>query len=236
MQNFDSKEPQVATRKNLQAARRLFFSQSQASLSTLSARKSGFPFGSVVNYYFDQEGQPLILISGIAQHSSNIMAKPNLSLLIQPPLATHSDPQSSPRLSIFAKATSDAEEQGLAYFRLFPQGKEWHSLNFRFFQLELFEAQYIGGPGQVAWLKGQDLLPKRICNEIAEEKFLSLISFRTQRAIARLLNAHEEIIPVGVDADGLDFRSINQKLRLHFSKRVNNLEEAREEIMALALG
>jgi putative heme iron utilization protein len=38
------------------------------SLSTLSRRQSGFPFGSVMPYGLDDHGRPIFLISTMAMH------------------------------------------------------------------------------------------------------------------------------------------------------------------------
>jgi putative heme iron utilization protein len=49
-------------------------------LSTISLDVPGYPFGSLTPYCFDENGQPIVYISLIAQHTRNIMADPRLSL------------------------------------------------------------------------------------------------------------------------------------------------------------
>ena len=44
------------------------------SLSTLSRKQPGFPFGSVMHYGLDDRGRPIILISTMAMHTQNLQS------------------------------------------------------------------------------------------------------------------------------------------------------------------
>jgi putative heme iron utilization protein len=70
-------------------------------LSTLSAKFPGFPFGSVAPFVLDHSGQPIILISTIAEHTHNIIANPNVSLLV---FAGDEDLQANARLTLIGQA------------------------------------------------------------------------------------------------------------------------------------
>src|ERR1700758_4579788 len=52
------------------------------SLSTLSRKQPGFPFGSVMPYGLDQRGRPIFLISTMAMHTQNLQADARASLLV----------------------------------------------------------------------------------------------------------------------------------------------------------
>src|ERR1700691_4713840 len=52
------------------------------SLSTLSGKQPGFPFGSVMPYGLDGRGRPIFLISTMAMHTQNLQADSRASLLI----------------------------------------------------------------------------------------------------------------------------------------------------------
>jgi putative heme iron utilization protein len=52
------------------------------TLSTLSRRHPGHPFGSVMPYAPDERGLPLLLISSMAMHTQNLEADPRASLLL----------------------------------------------------------------------------------------------------------------------------------------------------------
>src|ERR1700749_143108 len=61
------------------------------SLSTLSRKQPGFPFGSVMTYALDERGRPIFLISTMAMHTPNLMKDPRASLL-----ATQTDGSDDP--------------------------------------------------------------------------------------------------------------------------------------------
>ena len=63
-------------------ARKLLLGEYHGILSTHSQDVPGYPFGSVMPYCLDADGQPIILISRIAQHTKNVEADPRVSLII----------------------------------------------------------------------------------------------------------------------------------------------------------
>ena len=62
-------EPTFAER-----ARTLLYRSRIGSLSTLSRKHPGFPFGSVMPYGLDDHGRPIFLISTMAMHTQNLQA------------------------------------------------------------------------------------------------------------------------------------------------------------------
>src|SRR5580704_17159185 len=70
-------EPSFAER-----ARTLMYLGRIGSLSTLSRKQPGFPFGSVMPYGLDDRGRPIFLISTMAMHTQNLQADPRASLLV----------------------------------------------------------------------------------------------------------------------------------------------------------
>src|SRR3981081_248138 len=70
-------EPTFAER-----ARTLMYLGRIGSLSTVSRKQPGFPFGSVMPYGLDQRGRPIFLISTMAMHTQNLHADPRASLLV----------------------------------------------------------------------------------------------------------------------------------------------------------
>src|SRR5450755_3999771 len=70
-------EPSFAER-----ARTLMHSGRIGSLSTLSRKQPGFPFGSLMPYGLDGQGRPIFLISTMAMHTQNLEADPRASLFL----------------------------------------------------------------------------------------------------------------------------------------------------------
>ena len=78
----DDGRPPVPEPSYAERARTLAYLGRIGSLSTLSRKQSGFPFGSVMPYALDSHGRPLFLISTMAMHTQNLASEPRASLLI----------------------------------------------------------------------------------------------------------------------------------------------------------
>lgn len=64
----------------LKTVRALLKNEGEASLATLDGE--GFPFASLVTFAMDDDQRPLLLLSGLAQHTTNLDADTRASLLI----------------------------------------------------------------------------------------------------------------------------------------------------------
>jgi heme oxygenase (biliverdin-IX-beta and delta-forming) len=76
-----SNEPAVSEPTFAERARTLLYLGRIGTLSTLSRKQQGFPFGSVMPYGLDEDGHPVFLISTMAMHTQNLQADPRSSLL-----------------------------------------------------------------------------------------------------------------------------------------------------------
>src|SRR5271165_3719820 len=79
---FASDQPQAPEPSFSEGARTLVYLGRIGSLSTVSRKQPGFPFGSVMPYGLDEHGRPIFLISTMAMHTQNLKADPRASLLI----------------------------------------------------------------------------------------------------------------------------------------------------------
>src|SRR5438094_7928338 len=75
-------QPAVPEPAFAERARTLMYLGRIGSLSTLSRKQPGFPFGSVMPYGLDGHGRPIFLISTIAMHTQNLQADAGASLLV----------------------------------------------------------------------------------------------------------------------------------------------------------
>src|SRR5258708_28419575 len=75
-------QPTVPEPSFSERARTLVYLGRIGSLSTLSRKQPGFPFGSVMPYGLDARGRPIFLISSMAMHTQNLQADPRASLLV----------------------------------------------------------------------------------------------------------------------------------------------------------
>ena len=144
-------EPSFAER-----ARTLLHLGLVGSLSTLSRKRPGFPFGSLMPFALDGEGRPLFLISTMAMHTQNLQQDPRASLLVTQAEAG-GDPLGAARVTVVGNALVLAGDQagearGL-YLERHPNSKYWVDFDdFSFFRMEVVDVYYVGGFGVMGWV------------------------------------------------------------------------------------
>src|SRR5580692_7841460 len=74
--------PQLPEPSHAERTRTLISLASVATLSTLSKKHAGFPFGSLMPFALDPAGRPIFLISNMAMHTQNLKADPRGSLFV----------------------------------------------------------------------------------------------------------------------------------------------------------
>jgi heme iron utilization protein len=148
-------EPTYAER-----ARTLLHLGRVGSLSTLSRKRPGFPFGSLMPYALDGAGRPLFLISTMAMHTQNLQQDARASLLVTQPEA-EGDPLGAARVTVVGTAaTLPAPElagaRGL-YLQRHPNSKYWVDFDdFSFFRMDVVDVYYVGGFGVMGWVAAQE--------------------------------------------------------------------------------
>jgi putative heme iron utilization protein len=143
------------------ALRALLEAERHAVLATLSAHRAGWPFASVTPYALTPEGEPLLLLSDLAEHTRNVRSDARASLLIQDS-ASLEDPQAGARVTLIgqvepvpAEAEPTARER---YVGRHPQAVEYLAMaDFHLFMLRVAEARFISGFGDMGWLQANQL-------------------------------------------------------------------------------
>src|SRR5271157_503870 len=108
-------QPAVPEPSFAERARTLMHVGRIGSLSTLSRKQPGFPFGSLMPYALDGQGRPVFLISTRAMHTQNLQADPRASLFVTEPEAS-GDPLGSSRVTLIG-SVSRIPESDLATSR-----------------------------------------------------------------------------------------------------------------------
>jgi len=107
-----------------------------------------------------EAGEPLVLVSHLAQHTKNLVADGRASLLVQ--AATDGDPQQAARASVIGKARRlEGPEEAAARARwlaVHPGAAQYFDLAFQLWALAPVEARYVGGFGAAAWVSGSELV------------------------------------------------------------------------------
>lgn len=154
--------PGQARSERADAIRRLLFEARHGVLSTIGTRPAGFPYGSLVPFAQASHGEPLLLLSGLAQHTRNLRSDPRTCLLVAAPGAPGDDPQQAPRVSLIGTALeiggAEAEDGRARFLQRHPRAGALLSLDFTLWRLGVTEARYVGGFAQAAWVPGAELL------------------------------------------------------------------------------
>src|ERR1700724_2554743 len=123
-----SDQPVVAEPSFAERARTLLHLTRVGSISTLSRKQPGFPFGSVMPYGLDEQGRPIFLISTMAMHTQNLNADARASLLVTQD-DTAGDPLGASRVTLIGNVRPIPElEVGAArklYLARYANSKYW---------------------------------------------------------------------------------------------------------------
>jgi hypothetical protein len=130
------------------------------SLSTLSRKQPGFPFGSVMPYGLADHGRPLFLISTMAMHTQNLLANSHASLLVAQE-ASDGDPLGASRVSLIGNVSPVPEADRLQarelYLQRHPNSKYWVDFeDFSFHRMEIVDVYYVGGFGVMGWVSASE--------------------------------------------------------------------------------
>src|SRR5271166_5636334 len=161
-------EPSFAER-----ARTLVHSGRICSLSTLSRKQPGFPFGSLMPYALDGQGRPVFLISTMAVHTQNLQADARASLFVTDPGAS-GDPLGSSRVTLIGNVVRIPESELAAartvYLTGYPDSKYWVDFDdFFFYRMDVLDVYYVGGFGVMGWVAASDYSQAQ-SDPLAEQK------------------------------------------------------------------
>jgi len=155
-----SNHPAIPEPTFAERARTLMHLGRNGSLSTLSRKQQGFPFGSVMPYGLDDRGRPIFLISTMAMHTQNVQADPRASLLMTQP-DTGGDPLGASRVTLIGNVLpvpdTDVAEARKLYLERYVNSKYWVDFeDFSFYRMDVVDVYYVGGFGVMGWVSAAD--------------------------------------------------------------------------------
>ncbi len=246
-----SSQPAVAEPTFAERARTLLHLGRIGSLSTLSRKLQGFPFGSVMPYGLDENGHPVFLISTMAMHTQNLQADPRSSLLVTQPDAS-GDPLGASRVTLMGNALPipkpEVAEARSLYLIRYPNSKHWVDFeDFSFYRMDVMDVYYVGGFGVMGWVPAPEYYEGQP-DPLADTASAIIQHMNTDHADALKLLARafagiepEEAAMTSVDRLGFHVRLKTpdgmRGARIGFSREVGSAEEARNvliEMVALA--
>lgn len=228
-------------------ARTLVHRGRTGTLSTLSRRHPGHPFGSVMPYAPDSMGRPLLLISSMAVHTHNLSADSRASLLIPEP-GWAGDPLAAARVTLLGSVdrlpAAEVPTARSSYLERHPSAAHWVDFDdFGFHRLEPADVYYVGGFGVMDWVATLDYRSARP-DPLADSAPSILEHMNRDHADALLLLARvlgkapaDAATMTAVDRLGFRLRVRSgdrlQGLRLAFPREVWSAESARSALIEM---
>ena len=240
-------EPLVPALSYAERARTLVYLGRIGSLSTLSRKQPGWPFGSVMPYGLDQLGRPSFLISTMAMHTQNILCDSRASLLVTHP-DVGGDPLGAARVTLMGKTSRVPEEQVKEvrdlYLARYENAKYWVDFNdFAFYRMEVIDVYYVGGFGVMGWVTA-DEYARAEADPLADTASEIIQHMNAEHADALVLLAlgfagveAEEATMTSVDRLGFHLRMKTtarvHAVRIPFTREVRNSQETRTVLIEM---
>ena len=235
-------EPTFAER-----AHTLMYLGRMGSLSTLSRKQPGFPFGSVMPYGLDEHGRPNFLISTMAMHTQNLQVDPHASLLVTQQ-DTEDEPLGASRVTLLGNVLPvpkpELAEARKLYFGRHANSKYWADFeDFSFYRMDVVDVYYVGGFGVMGWVSASDYdrsQPDPLADSIAE--IIQHMNADHKDALILLARTFaylesEEATMTAVDRLGFHVRLKTQEgmrgARIAFLQEVSNPAETRKVLVEM---
>ena len=235
-------EPTFAER-----ARTLVYLGRMGSLSTLSRKQPGFPFGSVMPYGLDDHGRPIFLISTMAMHTQNLQADPHASLLVTQP-DTEGEPLGASRVTLLGNVLPvpkpELAEARKRYLERHANSKFWVDFeDFSFYRMDVVDVYYVGGFGVMGWVSSSDYddsQPDPLADSMAE--IIQHMNTDHQDALVTLARTFAHIDSMEATMTTVDRLGFHVRLktpdgvrgaRIAFLQEVRNATETRRVLVEM---
>ena len=159
-------------------------------LATQSTQLPGYPFVSILPFILDERHRPVFHISGLAEHTKNLMADRRASFLVASP--DGHNVLTGARLTLVGDVQRFVASQELVarYLRYQPDAKQYLDLgDFAFFRLMPKRARYVAGFGEMGWMEQVEWANGAVLPLSDEVKFYCELI---------------EVLPIGIRLLGLD--------------------------------
>jgi heme iron utilization protein len=240
-------QPGVARLTHAEQARTLVHGHGGAMLSTVARKPEGFPFGSLVTYLADDQGNPWLLISAMAEHTANALADQRASVLVAATPPADTDPLASGRVTLIGTLhqTDPTNDLRAEFLTRHPGARSYVDFpDFMWWTLRVESVRYVGGFGRMSWVDAGEYatsLPDPIApaahgicahmNADHADAHPVLLNFFLRRT--DIVSAHM----TGVDRLGCDLdaktATASYPLRLPFRNPANDATDVRNELVAM---
>jgi putative heme iron utilization protein len=148
----------IPTPTHAEQARTLASRLGNGTLCTVCQDPPGYPYGSFVTVAFDG-GHPVFLISELAEHTKHLHADSRASLMVADSCAD--DPLANARMTLLGECRPaiDKEAAAKVFLARHPEAERYAGFeDFAYWRLEVSAVRYIGGFGQMSWLRASEYL------------------------------------------------------------------------------
>ncbi|CAA7625396.1 Heme iron utilization protein [Magnetospirillum sp. LM-5] len=200
---------------NRLALRRVVRAGRKAALGTLMG---GAPYCSLVTVAVDPMLAPLLLLSGLSDHTRNILADSRVSLLFDGTDGL-ANPQTGPRVTLIGRAQPSADPQDRARFLALHPGAALYAgfADFGLWRVVPERVHFVGGFGRAVWFDAPFGLDPDQATAVAGCEAPTLA---------------DGWQVVGTDIDGADLRRGESFVRLAFERPVATREQALQATLA----
>lgn len=211
----------------------------KAALATLD---EGHPYASLVLVATEAGGSPLVLISGLAQHTRNLEKDARCSLLFDG-TGDEADPLSGARVTVRGTMRRTREPQALRRFLARHPSAEGYAAfpDFATYRMDMNSAHFIGGFGRIVDVPGSDLT-------VPLENAKALVDAEAD-VVAHMNDDHADAIALyatklakqpagswrmtGIDPGGIDLTLGARGVRISFAQPVLSPGDARRTLVQL---
>ena len=244
----------IATRQLIRSCSRGYlsthFDPSNFKTNKITSTKS-FPYSTFTLTAFDYDLSPIVLLSNLSEHTSNVKKKSLVSLMMCEEQKMYNlfpefkgsdfdyeDPMSRPRVTLIGELKISKDKNLKKRFLSRHPASQLYSgfSDMNIFKLNIIGAHLVGGFASVKWFKKDDLLCKEYNNfEESEHEIISHMNSSHQKSVNLYANKLIKIFPelkdkwrlVGIDPDGFDLRRQGNLIRLFFEKEINDAKKLR---------
>jgi putative heme iron utilization protein len=239
-------DPAVATPSHAERARTLVAQIPTGALATLAREPEGHPYASLVTFGLEAGGDPVFLISELAEHTRNLHGDARASLMVAEGI--REDPLANGRVTLLGtchQVEKGDEHAREAYLARFPSAAYYAGYkDFSFWRLRVESLRYIGGYGRMSWVAGEEWAAARP-DPLAPHVAAIVGHMNADHTEAMVLLCHTfsrarettSAVMTGIDRYGFEMSvetaAGRRPVRLAFPEPVATPDEARRALVAL---
>ncbi|MBI3498452.1 MAG: DUF2470 domain-containing protein [Proteobacteria bacterium] len=220
-------------------ARGLLRAADRGALATTLKGKAR-PYVSLVLLAVDHDASPLLMISDLAEHTKNLLAEPQASLLVD---ATQglAEPLAGARATLIGTIAKSAEPRHRQRFlSRHPDACAYEAFHdFNVYAMCVERVHLVAGFGRIRWVEGSKVLSQAAPALLAHESEIvrhmnadhaDALDLYAERLLARAGTGWRM---TGIDREGCDLRREGEVARLQFDEPISDPETARATLVRL---